>query len=155
MWIARKLVLTLIILMQFSCRSASSLPTVQLQFKSPEGVVSSDFKMEVAASPESRAKGLMFRHAIGAQEGMLFLFPDEDVHSFWMKNTLISLDMVFVSHDWKVVGIIEDVPPLTEEHRTVAAPSQYVLEFSAGTAKRVGISKGSTVVVQGALPPAS
>jgi uncharacterized membrane protein (UPF0127 family) len=111
--------------------------------------------MEVVASPESRAKGLMFRRTIGAEEGMLFLFPREQEHSFWMKNTVIPLDMVFVSHDWKVVGVIENVPPLTEDLQTVGKPSQYVLEFAAGTAKKVGISTGSTVSVRGQLPPVS
>lgn len=149
----RRLSLVLVLWLLVSCKAASSLPTVKLQFASPEGSISSDFTMEVVASPESRAKGLMFRRSIGIDEGMIFLFPSEEEHSFWMKNTLIPLDMIFVSHDWKVVGIIENVPPLTEDHRTVAAPSKFVLEFAAGTAKKVGIVRGSQVVVRGQLPP--
>jgi uncharacterized membrane protein (UPF0127 family) len=109
--------------------------------------------MEVVATPELRAKGLMFRRALDSDKGMLFLFPQAGKLSFWMKNTLIPLDMVFVSSDWRVVGSVENVPPQTEEPRSVDGDSQYVLEFAAGTVKRGAIVPGSTVSIGGNLPP--
>lgn len=119
------------------------------------GQVSAAFQVEVAANPEERARGLMFRKSIGPDEGMLFLFPREQQLAFWMKNTFISLDMVFVSSDWRVVGVLKDVPPLTEDRRTVDNVSQYVLEFAGGTAAREGIEPGMKVLIEGTLPAAS
>lgn len=138
-----------------ACTSAKSLPTVSITLTSPSGQTSESFSMEVAATPQARSTGLMFRRTLGGREGMLFLFPEQQQLSFWMKNTFIPLDMIFVSKEWKVVGILENVPPLTETPRRVEAESQYVLEFAAGTAKRVGIVEGSLVRVNGLLPPIS
>jgi uncharacterized membrane protein (UPF0127 family) len=67
---------------------------------------------------------------------------------------VIPLDIVFISHDWRVVGIVENAAPLTEEPRRVAEPSQYVLEFIGGTAARVGLAPGAMVNVRGELPVA-
>ena len=111
--------------------------------------------MEVVSTSQQRAKGLMFRKGVGAREGMLFVFPSEDQHAFWMKNTLVSLDMVFVSRDLRVVGVVERTPPLSEERQSVDGPSMYVLEFRAGTVKELGISPGYQVLVTGALPVAA
>lgn len=86
---------------------------------------------------------------------MLFLFPQSQRLTFWMKNTLIPLDMVFVGSDWTVIGVVENVPPQTEAPRYIDGNSQYVLEFNAGTAKRVGIVPGTVVRVSGDLPRAS
>lgn len=122
---------------------------------SKDGRHTSSFQVEVVATPEERARGLMFRKSLEKNEGMLFLFPREQQLAFWMKNTFLSLDMVFVSGDWKVVGVLRDVPPLNEERRMVDGNSQYVLEFGAGTAAREGIEQGMAVDVQGVLPPAS
>lgn len=134
------------------CNSASSLPTVKTEIVSADGRSLGTFVVEVATTGEERAKGLMFRRELAPQKGMLFLFPDERQLSFWMKNTLIPLDMVFVSRDWRVVGIIERATPLSEESRGVPQPSQYVLEFIGGTVARLGINVGATVKVHGELP---
>lgn len=136
------------------CKPARSLPTVEAEIVSADNRSLGVFTVEVAATEEERAKGLMFRRELGAKEGMLFLFPHERLLSFWMKNTLIPLDMVFISHDWRVVGIIEKATPLSEESRGVDRPSKYVLEFDGGTAARLGIGQGATVKVQGELPQA-
>jgi hypothetical protein len=86
--------------------------------------------------------------------GALFTFVGEEIRSFWMKNTFISLDMVFVSADMKVVGVLENVPPLTEDARSVETPTKYVLEFVAGRAKQSGIVVGSSLIVTGQVPEA-
>jgi uncharacterized membrane protein (UPF0127 family) len=152
-WRNMALVVLLLAATFTACTSAKSLPTVSITLTSPSGQRSESFSMEVAATPNARSTGLMFRRTLGSQEGMLFLFPEQQQLSFWMKNTFIPLDMIFVSKDWKVVGILENVPPLTETPRRVDAESQYVLEFAAGTAKRIGILEGSLVEVAGTLPP--
>lgn len=141
-----------VVLVANACSSSGNLPTVELTLTSPSGEVSPVFQMEVAATLESRTKGLMFRKSLGPQEGMIFLFGSERRQAFWMKNTLIPLDMVFVSSDWRVVGILTDVPPLTESPRSVSTPSQYVLEFAAGTATRLRLEEGAKVTIRGNLP---
>ena len=108
--------------------------------------------MEVAATEESRTRGLMFRNSLAASEGMLFLFPQQQRLSFWMRNTVVPLDMVFVAQDWTVAGVVENAAPFTDTPRYIDRPSQYVLEFNAGTVKRLGIVPGAFVRVKGALP---
>jgi uncharacterized membrane protein (UPF0127 family) len=83
---------------------------------------------------------------------MMFLFPNERINSFWMKNTILSLDMLFVSSSLYVVGLVHSVPPQNEVSRKVDTPSQYVIEFGAGVAKKFGIVEGSRVLVHGTLP---
>jgi uncharacterized membrane protein (UPF0127 family) len=134
------------------CKPAGSLPTVETVISAADGKELGVFSVEVAATNDERAKGLMFRRELGPREGMLFVFPEQRQLSFWMKNTLIPLDMIFVSREWKVVGIIENATPLSEEARGVDAESQYVLEFSGGTAARLGIGRGATVHVRGGMP---
>ena len=136
-----------------ACSRNAPADGVDLIFKKPSGEKTEVFRMEVVATNSDRMRGLMFRKSLAANAGMIFLFQEEREHSFWMKNTLIPLDMVFVSSAWKVVGALENVLPLTEDPRTVGIPSQYVLEFSAGTIKRLGVSSGAAVEVTGQLPP--
>jgi uncharacterized membrane protein (UPF0127 family) len=117
-----------------------------------DGRSTRDFHVEVVATPEDRARGLMFRKSLDSDVGMLFLFPREQPLAFWMKNTFISLDMIFVSSDWRVVGVLKNVPPLTEDRRMVEGLSQYVLEFVGGFAETNRIEPGSRVIVKGQLP---
>ncbi len=76
----------------------------------------------------------MFRPSMPENSGMLFIFPDEQIRTFWMKNTLISLDMVFMDSNKKIVGIIYNATPQTLDLRSVDKPAQYVLEINAGQA---------------------
>jgi uncharacterized membrane protein (UPF0127 family) len=94
----------------------------------------------------------MYRRSLPQDAGMIFVFPDERQNSFWMKNTYIPLDMVFVSRDMKVVGVLHDVPPLNELPRAVGKPSMYVLEFAAGTMHRYGVEQGATLAIDDPLP---
>ena len=96
----------------------------------------------------------MYRRSLAKDAGMIFVFPEERENSFWMKNTYISLDMVFVGRDMKVVGVLHDVPPLNELPRSVSKPSMYVVEFAAGTMKRLGIGEGALLQLETSLPPA-
>jgi uncharacterized membrane protein (UPF0127 family) len=102
-------------------------------------------KVEIAAADGERQKGLMFRERLGDDEGMLFLFPTERYNSFWMHNTLIPLDMIFIDADWNVVGVVENATPLTDDPRRVDRMSRYVLEVNAGFSARYGLGAGATV----------
>jgi uncharacterized membrane protein (UPF0127 family) len=100
------------------------------------------FKVEVADDPHERARGLMFRDSMAVGWGMLFLYPIEKIHSFWMKNTYIPLDMVFLGLDGTVKGVVEDARPLDLSGQSAGVPSRDVLELRAGTARRLGIKVG-------------
>jgi len=101
--------------------------------------------VEVADTPASRAKGLMDRSVLPPEAGMLFVFEREGPMSFWMKDTFIALDMIFIDGGRKVIGVLADVPPRTESSRSPGRPSQFVVEVNAGFAARAGIVEGTTV----------
>jgi hypothetical protein len=105
--------------------------------------------VEVAATPMARTRGLMWRKELPAGQGMLFVFPEEDVQSFWMRNTLISLDMLFIDSAGRIVGIIERAEPRTLTSRSVGVPGRYVLEVPGGWCQSKGITRGGTVEFQG------
>jgi uncharacterized membrane protein (UPF0127 family) len=130
------------------------LPTVNAYFVRPDGSTTERFSLEVAATEAHRRKGLMYRREMSESEGMLFLFPTERQNSFWMKNTILSLDMIFIGKDWRVVGILDHVPPQNEAPRQIEKPNQYVIELGSGVAEKFSISVGARVVVEGELPSA-
>lgn len=105
--------------------------------------------VEVADTPAARAEGLMFRPALGEDEGMWFVFETAQPYQFWMKNTLIPLDMVFVGKDMTVVDILRADPCLAEPcvHYVPAAPARYVLEINQNATDRRGIRIGDIVKV--------
>jgi uncharacterized membrane protein (UPF0127 family) len=109
-----------------------------------DGVVT--FDLEVADTEAGRANGLMFRKSLSSNKGMIFVYENEGNHSFWMRNTYIPLDMIFVGVDKKIVGILENVPILNEAPRSVGRPSKYVIELPAGTCREFGITEGAEVV---------
>lgn len=111
-------------------------------FISPAGVKSSEYKLEVAANDRTRHFGLMYRKEMARDRGMLFVFPKEELQSFWMENTYIPLDMIFIDSKSVVVGVLHDVPVLNTEARTVGTPSTFVIELNAGEAKKLGVDKG-------------
>jgi uncharacterized membrane protein (UPF0127 family) len=124
------------------------LPRAWVRLKDAYGGVHR-VEVEVAATPESRTRGMMWRTELAAGKGMLFLFPTEEVQSFWMRNTLIPLDMIFINSQKRVVGIIERAEPRSLASRSVGVPSQFVLEVPGGWSQSVGVTKGSTVEFEG------
>lgn len=100
---------------------------------------------EIADTPNERSRGLMFRETMEDGHGMIFLFPDEQQRSFWMKNTLIPLDMIFIRSDKTILGVVENAEPRTTTSRMVPGASQYVLEINGGRASELGIRAGQTV----------
>ncbi|MDR3495512.1 MAG: DUF192 domain-containing protein [Ancalomicrobiaceae bacterium] len=101
-----------------------------------------NFRVEVAADDTSRAEGLMYRTKLGADEGMLFDFKTEQMVYFWMKNTYVALDMIFIRSDGTVVSIAEDTTPLSEKPIASSGPVRFVLEVVAGTARHIGLKPG-------------
>lgn len=134
---------------------AADLPIVQGAFSGVDVRVHKPFRLEVVSTPGGRAQGLMYRKHLGPTEGMLFLFPAQQRLRFWMKNTLIPLDMIFIDSTWRVAGVVANAVPLTEEPRGVERDSQYVIEVAGGRAKELGIVAGTKVIISGELPPIS
>jgi len=105
--------------------------------------------VEIAATAERRSLGLMYRKDLGAEAGMLFVFDETAPLTFWMKNTPLPLDMIFIGEDRRVVGIVKDAVPFTTTSRSVGKPSRYVLEVNAGFGARHGVANGDTVSFEG------
>jgi hypothetical protein len=114
-----------------------------------------DVALEVADTPETRSRGLMYRNELPDGRGMLFVFDDDDDHEFWMKNTLIPLDMIFADSDGRIIGIVENAAPLSESIDAVDGDSQYVLEVNGGFCKRHGVIAGDRLRFIGFVPNAS
>ncbi len=137
----RTFLLILVALLSVSC--AHGGPTVTLRGET--------FQVEVADEPDEMALGLMFRTEMPADHGMIFIYPDEAQRSFWMKNTRLSLDILYFSSDLKLVDWYADVPPC----KTPQCPSypsrannvRYVLELNAGKAAQIGVQKGDELTL--------
>jgi uncharacterized protein len=110
------------------------------------------FRAEIVDTPADRQKGLMFRTELPEATGMLFVFPAESQQSFWMRNTLIPLDIIFIRADKTILGIVENAAPKTETPRSVPGQSQYVLELIGGSAGRYRISAGQSVKFYTIIP---
>jgi uncharacterized protein len=122
-------------------------PTAKVYLSTPSGEIA--VNVEIVATPKLIQKGLMFRKQLASDAGMLFLMPDEREWPFWMKNTLIPLDMLWIGKDMTVVGMAENTEPLSLEERTVGKPSLYVLEVNGGYAKQHQIGPGTKVRFEG------
>ncbi|MDF1565381.1 MAG: DUF192 domain-containing protein [Deltaproteobacteria bacterium] len=102
-------------------------------------------KVELCLNDADRARGMMFRESLEGGHGMLFIFEQPKIQRFWMKNTLIPLDMIFIDSEGKVVGVVHEAEPLTTTSRYVDRPSRWVLEVPGGWARANGIDAGATV----------
>ena len=108
------------------------------------------FSIEIAADDASRAHGLMERTQMGADHGMLFVFDDDAMRAFWMKNTKIPLDMLFFDSTRHLITVQHDVPPCTADPcpaYSSGAPARYVLELNAGEAARLGLTPGDVIEI--------
>jgi uncharacterized membrane protein (UPF0127 family) len=101
--------------------------------------------VEVADTADTQTRGLMYRQKLEPDHGMIFLFEDERSHSFWMKNTQISLDMIFIGRSGDIVGIHPNAEPLSLAPIDVGKPSRAVLEVAGGYAAAHGIAAGDRV----------
>ena len=103
------------------------------------------FSIELAVSDAEREKGLMFRKEVPEGYGMLFDFKKDQQVTMWMKNTYVSLDMIFIRNDGRIARIAENTEPESERIIPSGAPVRAVLEVVAGTAKKLGIAAGDKV----------
>jgi uncharacterized protein len=103
------------------------------------------FSVELATNTAERAVGLMFRKELPEGRGMLFDFHDEQPVQFWMHNTYISLDMIFIAGDGRVVRVAENAKPMSDDLIPSGRPVRAVLEVIAGTARKFGIAAGDRV----------
>ena len=101
--------------------------------------------VEVARSEAERARGLMNRASLAADAGMLFVFDEEGDHPFWMKNTLIPLDMIFIGDDGRVAGVVARATPGSLAPRSTGVTSRFVLEVNGGWAEAHGVAPGDPV----------
>jgi uncharacterized membrane protein (UPF0127 family) len=104
------------------------------------------FTIDLAVSAEDQAQGLMFRRSLPRDAGMLFDFGRTRPAEFWMKNTLIPLDMLFVDQRGRIINIHERAVPGSLEPIAAAAPARAVIELNGGTAARLGIKPGDRVI---------
>lgn len=108
-------------------------------------------EVEIAADPITRERGLMFRQELGEREGMLFVFEREEKHSFWMKNTPIYLDILWMNAAGEIVGISENTPPCAANPCSSYVSeglAKYVLEISGGQARKIGARLGDRAVIE-------
>ena len=106
------------------------------------------FDVEVADTLEKRETGLMFREQLASNSGMLFIFGKEDVYNFWMKNTLIPLDIIWIDKNNEIIFIKENVQPCKTEQCETFGPNEkalYILEINGGLAKEIGLKVGNEV----------
>jgi uncharacterized membrane protein (UPF0127 family) len=103
-------------------------------------------EIEVASTDEERARGLMFRAKMEENQGMLFLFAHEQTQSFYMRNTLIPLDIIYVNGKMLIVDIYKNTKPRDETSLPSAAPAQYVVEINGGLCDKYNIETGDKVV---------
>ena len=117
--------------------------TSTLEIVAKNGVHS--FTVELADTDETRASGLMYRKSLPEGRGMLFDFKQEQPVSFWMHNTYIPLDMIFIRADGRILRIAENTEPLSDRLVPSGGPVQGVLEVIGGTARKLGIAPGDRV----------
>ncbi|MFZ0147957.1 MAG: DUF192 domain-containing protein [Xanthobacteraceae bacterium] len=103
------------------------------------------FSVELATNTAERAVGLMYRKELPEGRGMLFDFHDDQPVQFWMHNTYISLDMIFIASDGRVVRVAENAKPMSDELIPSGRPVRAVLEVIAGTARKFGVAAGDRV----------
>ena len=116
-------------------REPDQLPQGTLEFVAPDGRVIRSINIEIAANQASRQKGLMNRRQLPLDQGMLFVFPSLDSLSFWMTNTYIPLDIMFVGADSSIINIARRTTPLSSEH----------MEVRGGFSKRFGIDESTKI----------
>ncbi len=128
----------LLILLGASYGDSQNLLKIPLYIKNKE------IQVEVAKTPEERAKGLMHRKHLGKDDGMLFMFETEDFHGFWMKDTFLPLSIAFIDKAGSIVRIT-DMSPLTLESHPPPQPILYALEMNKGWFSTHGIKEGDKI----------
>ena len=149
----RRLILGLVVCLAAACGSVTpggaeqaqhGLPVEALQIVTHDGHVHR-FRVEIADNAATRERGLMFRRSLGPDAGMLFDFKTAQNVAFWMKNTLIPLDMVFIDQHGVVVNVAAKATPMSETNIPSDGPVVGVLEIRGGRAAEIGVQAGDKV----------
>jgi hypothetical protein len=141
--LAHALVVLFVALVASAAGFAKAAELQTLEIASKTGVHA--FQVEMAITPEEKERGLMFRRELPEGQGMLFDFQFDQNVAFWMKNTYIPLDMLFIRGDGRILRIAENTEPLSERNIPSGGPVRAVLEVIGGTAKKLGIAAGDHV----------
>ena len=112
------------------------------------------FKLELAETPARRRRGLMGRKTLADDGGMLFVWPQSAVRLFWMKDTPLSLDILFFDEDGKLVYLHNAAEPYSLKTISSMEPTKYVVEIKGGTVERMGIERHANLIIEQTLPPA-
>ncbi len=151
------LLLTCVVILLSGCRESmqKSITTTDLVFtkegelhliKSISNDTIQSLDIEIADTDYDIQTGLMYRNSMQENQGMLFLFPEEATLSFYMKNTKIPLDIIYINKEHQIVDFKENTTPLSEESLPTAVPARYVLEINAGLSEKWGLDIGDRVV---------
>ena len=116
-----------------------------LNFQNEDGKTYATFKVEVADTEEKQTQGLMHRTSMRNDQGMLFIMEEEEIHSFWVDEIYIPLDVVFIDVNKEVVFIAKGTEPKSQEPIRSLSPSQYILQIKAGIADKEDIKVGDRV----------
>jgi uncharacterized membrane protein (UPF0127 family) len=133
----------LLALLLFAGSAAGALPVATISVDGAKGP--SRFRVEIAGDHASQEKGLMFRKTLAPDAGMLFDFHADVMTSFWMKNTILPLDIIFVRSDGTISSIAANAVPFSEASIPSTEPIRAVLEINAGRARALGIEPGDRI----------
>jgi len=136
-------VLGLLLLLAESAASAAPLPVTTISVDAAKG--RAEFRVEIAGDHDSQERGLMFRKKMAANAGMLFDFHQPVMTTFWMKNTVLPLDIIFIRTDGTISSIAANAVPFSEASIPSSEPIRAVLEINAGRAKALGIEPNDRV----------
>jgi len=149
-------------LLQAARHSAAWTGSSTAQWAVARGVVvfpdETRVNVEIADTPERRQRGLMFREALAEEQGMVFIFERTGFYPFWMKNTLIPLDMIWLDANRRIVTVAHSVPPCKQDPCPSYPPTAdalYVVEVRSGFARDHGVEEGQTLVFENIPVPAS
>ncbi|WP_340202190.1 DUF192 domain-containing protein [Ascidiimonas sp. W6] len=151
-----KLIIGCLLILNLSCKkeSANTKVIVQevtftkegdLQIMKPDSTLVVQLEIEIADNDYEIQTGLMYRKKMQENRGMLFIFPNEEPRYFYMKNTEIALDLLYIDANYKIVSIMKNTQPFDENTLPASAPAKYVLEVNAGFTDKKKISKGDLV----------
>ena len=117
----------------------------ELSFTTSEGGIIATIDIEIADTDDKRQTGMMYRNKMAENQGMLFIFPQERYLSFWMRNTILSIDMLFVNANMEIITIYRETIPFSEAPHVSDSPALYVVEVNAGFSDRNGINVGDMI----------
>ena len=129
----------------------ANVETISASFDNSENM-SPKLTLELALTNEQRQLGLMYRKSMPETTGMLFVFPNNEKRSFWMKNTYLALDMIFIDESLIVDSIVYNATPLSTTQRLSKGNAKYVVELNAGLAKKWSIVPGSKFLSDSTIP---